>query len=212
MPPTQCAPLAWRRYANPLAACHDASRLRKFEELVEAAIDLQRMPDECVIAAAYDMVSHTWRRAASNLRSHHKLRRAAGAAAPGGPQAEAGTRDPRACAGGSPRPGPRAGQDRQVREAFSPRHGPWRGGDAPAQHPTVRRMDWLRAQNQRLRCLRITAKEERAVRTKLQVRRRTCTWWRAQHAANSRQSCACSRVELRECRRATWSWKRKRMD
>ena len=33
-----------------------------------------------------------------------------------------------------------------------------------------RRVDWHKAGNQRLRCLRITAKEERAVRQKLQVR------------------------------------------
>lgn len=42
----------------------------------------------------------------------------------------------------------------------------------------TRRLDWHKAGNQRLRCLRITTKEERAVRGKLQVRRgwRLC-WW-----------------------------------
>lgn len=43
-----------RRYADRLAGAHDAEHLGKFEELLEAAIDLDRIPDEYLIAASYD--------------------------------------------------------------------------------------------------------------------------------------------------------------
>ena len=42
------------RYADRLAGAHDAEHLGKFEELLEAAIDLDRIPDEYLIAASYD--------------------------------------------------------------------------------------------------------------------------------------------------------------
>jgi hypothetical protein len=42
------------RYAERLAAAHDGEHLGKFEELLEAAIDLDRVPDEYLIAASYD--------------------------------------------------------------------------------------------------------------------------------------------------------------
>ena len=42
------------RYADRLAGAHDAEHLGKFEELLEAAIDLDRIPDEYLIAATYD--------------------------------------------------------------------------------------------------------------------------------------------------------------
>lgn len=42
-----------RRYCAPLAEAHDQDHLCKFEELVEAAVDLDRVPDEYLIAPAY---------------------------------------------------------------------------------------------------------------------------------------------------------------
>lgn len=42
-----------RRYAEPLAQAHDAEHLTKFEELLEAAIDLERIPEEYLISADY---------------------------------------------------------------------------------------------------------------------------------------------------------------
>jgi hypothetical protein len=42
------------RYVQPLEAAHDAEHLVLFEELLEAAIDLDRIPDEYLIAASYD--------------------------------------------------------------------------------------------------------------------------------------------------------------
>ncbi|KAK9842053.1 hypothetical protein WJX81_006373 [Elliptochloris bilobata] len=48
------APLLVKRYADRLADAHDAEHLGKFEELLEAAIDLDRIPDEYLIAASYD--------------------------------------------------------------------------------------------------------------------------------------------------------------
>lgn len=42
------------RYADKLAAAHDDEHLAKFEELLEAAIDLDRIPDEYLICASYD--------------------------------------------------------------------------------------------------------------------------------------------------------------
>lgn len=52
-----------RRYADRLAGAHDAEHLGKFEELLEAAIDLDRIPDEYLIAASYDpqlQARHCW--------------------------------------------------------------------------------------------------------------------------------------------------------
>ena len=37
-----------------LAAHHDEEHLAKFEELLEAAVDLDRIPDEYLICASYD--------------------------------------------------------------------------------------------------------------------------------------------------------------
>ena len=42
------------RFASRLADAHNAEHLGKFEELLEAAIDLDRIPDEYLIAASYD--------------------------------------------------------------------------------------------------------------------------------------------------------------
>lgn len=42
------------RYADVLAQFHDEEHLIKFEELLEAAIDLDKIPDEYLICASYD--------------------------------------------------------------------------------------------------------------------------------------------------------------
>ena len=42
------------RYADKLEAAHDTEHLAKFEELLEAAVDLDRIPDEYLICASYD--------------------------------------------------------------------------------------------------------------------------------------------------------------
>ena len=41
------------RYCNVLAEAHDPEHLCKFEELVEAAVDLDKVPDEYLIAPGY---------------------------------------------------------------------------------------------------------------------------------------------------------------
>ena len=45
---------SWYRYVRPLEEAHDAEHLALFEELLEAAVDLDRIPDEYLIAASYD--------------------------------------------------------------------------------------------------------------------------------------------------------------
>ncbi len=42
------------RFGAKLEAAHDEERLVKFEDLLEAAIDLDRIPDEYMICASYD--------------------------------------------------------------------------------------------------------------------------------------------------------------
>lgn len=42
------------RYAKVLQETHDEEHLIKFEELLEAAIDLDRIPDEYLVCASYD--------------------------------------------------------------------------------------------------------------------------------------------------------------
>lgn len=44
------------RFADRLALAHDADHLVRFEALLETAIDLDRIPDEYLIAASYDPV------------------------------------------------------------------------------------------------------------------------------------------------------------
>ena len=41
-------------YADPLALAHNEEHLTKFEMLLEASLDLGRVPEECIISAAYD--------------------------------------------------------------------------------------------------------------------------------------------------------------
>ena len=42
------------RYSDKLAKLHDAEHLGRFEALLEAAVDLNKIPDEYVICASYD--------------------------------------------------------------------------------------------------------------------------------------------------------------
>ena len=42
------------RYAEVLREAHDAEHLTKFEELLEAAMDLDRIPDEYLVCASYN--------------------------------------------------------------------------------------------------------------------------------------------------------------
>ena len=42
------------RFAAALSEYHDAEHLTKFEELLEAAVDLDRIPDEYLICSSYD--------------------------------------------------------------------------------------------------------------------------------------------------------------
>lgn len=49
-----CVCLCNNRYADVLAEYHDDDHLVKFEELLEAAVDLDKIPDEYLICASYD--------------------------------------------------------------------------------------------------------------------------------------------------------------
>ncbi len=46
------AELLAQRFAEPLARAHDGEHLTKFEELLEAAVDLERIPEEYLICAS----------------------------------------------------------------------------------------------------------------------------------------------------------------
>jgi DNA mismatch repair protein MSH2 len=117
--------LLLERFADPLASVHDAEHLEKFEMLLEASVDLERVPDEYVISAAYDP-------RLARLREERQAVEADVAAA-----AAAAARDL-----------------------------------GLALDKTIK-LEWHRAANTRTRCLRITQKEERAVRAKMQAPRYT---------------------------------------
>lgn len=53
-PQGAAAQLLVSRYATPLAEHHDESHLTKFELLLEASLDLEAVPQEYLISAAYD--------------------------------------------------------------------------------------------------------------------------------------------------------------
>ena len=42
------------RFADMLKVAHDSEHLSKFEELLEAAVDLEAVPEEYLICATYD--------------------------------------------------------------------------------------------------------------------------------------------------------------
>ncbi|GFR44787.1 hypothetical protein Agub_g6119, partial [Astrephomene gubernaculifera] len=110
------------RYADPLAQHHDSEHLQRFEELLEAALDLERLPEEYLISPSYD----------SRL----------------GELAEA-----------------KAALEEEI------------GGLAQSAADDLGlildksiKLEWHRAANTRTRCLRITQKEEKNVRGKLQAK------------------------------------------
>ena len=53
-----CTLMHWKtlhcRYADVLENMHNEEHLSKYEDLLEAAIDLDRIPDEYLIAPTYD--------------------------------------------------------------------------------------------------------------------------------------------------------------
>ncbi|KAI3431433.1 hypothetical protein D9Q98_004485 [Chlorella vulgaris] len=110
------------RFAAPLSEAHEAERLGKFEELLEAAVDMARVPDEYLISPTYDQ----------------------GLADLDGEKQEV---------------------EQQLQECAEEA-----AQDLGLQLDKTIKLDWHKAGNQRLRCLRITSKEERNVRQKLQAR------------------------------------------
>ncbi|KAL4440412.1 hypothetical protein ABPG75_003413 [Micractinium tetrahymenae] len=118
----QHAALLAAKFAVPLDEAHAPERLGKFEELLEAAVDMARVPDEYVISPTYD--------------------------------AGLGEID---------------SQKREVEEQLQEL------AEAAAKDLGLTldknlKLDWHKQGNQRLRCLRITTKEEKAVRKQLQAR------------------------------------------
>lgn len=103
-----------------LAAAHDAEHLGKYEELLEAAVDLERVPEEYLICAAYS----------KDLQAVAEEKGAA--------EAEV-----------------QAAAERAAK-------------DLGLQLDKTLKLEWLKVSNTRTRCLRITQKEELAVRNKLQ--------------------------------------------
>lgn len=110
------------RFAAPLAEAHDGDHLTKFEELLEAAVDLDRIPDEYLIAATYDEGLAELEGQKTEIESEIQ---------------------------------------RLAEEAAS---------DLGLVLDKTIKLEWHKSANQRLRCLRITAKEEKTVRKKLQAR------------------------------------------
>ena len=110
------------RYADPLREAHDADHLIKFEELLEAAIDLDRIPEEYLIAPTYDAGLEEIQ--VEKEEVEREILQLANAAA----------------------------------------------DDLGLVLEKTVKLEWHKSSNQRLRCLRITAKEEKAVRKKLQAK------------------------------------------
>jgi len=116
-------------FADPLARAADPGHLGKFEDLIEAALDLDRVPDEYLVAAAYDA-------GLQSLRADKEAAEAGVVAAAEAAAAELGL-----------------ALDKTVKlEWFKPGGVGGGGGSASGA---------------RVRCLRLTATEERRVRTKL---------------------------------------------
>jgi DNA mismatch repair protein MSH2 len=116
------APLLAERFAAPLAAAGGAEALGKFEALVEAAVDLDRIPDEYLVAAGYD----------AGLREVQEAR---------------------------------AGVEAEIAELAAEA-----AADLGLVLDKTLKLEWFKAGRERARCLRVTAKEERLVRKKLQAK------------------------------------------
>ncbi|QDZ19458.1 DNA mismatch repair protein MSH2 [Chloropicon primus] len=114
------ADLVARKYVSSLRQCHDKDHLVKFEELLEAAIDLDRVPEEFLISPQYS----------DELLALH------------GEKVEA--------------------EDAIRREAESIAE------DLGLVLDKSVKFEWHKYSNKRERCMRITSKEEKAVRKHLQ--------------------------------------------
>lgn len=110
------------KFCDPLKKAHDGDHLLKFEELLEAAVDLDRVPDEYLIASSYD---------------------------PGLEEIQI--------------------EKEQVEEEIN-KLAAEAADDLGLVLDKSIKLEWHKASHQRLRCLRITAKEEKVVRKKLQAR------------------------------------------
>ena len=110
----------WMGFADPLAAAHDAEHLSKFEDLIEAALDLDKVPDEYLISSTYD----------------EQLEEIEG--------------------------------EKRTTEEEIERLAENAAQDLGLVLGKSVKLEWHKTTNQRIRCLRITAKEERTVRKKLQ--------------------------------------------
>ena len=108
------------RFAVPLAEAHGAEYLSKFEELIEAAIDLDRIPDEYLISPSYD----------DHLKEIQDKKDAV---------------------------------EKDIAEAAKAA-----ADDLGLVLDKTVKLEWHKVANQKTRCLRITAKEEKNVRKKLQ--------------------------------------------
>lgn len=60
------------RYAEPLSLAHDGEHLTKFEELLEAAVDLDRIPDEFLICATYDPRLEVGQQGTGGMTGHRR--------------------------------------------------------------------------------------------------------------------------------------------
>ncbi|GLI63268.1 hypothetical protein VaNZ11_006172 [Volvox africanus] len=110
------------RYADPLAEYHDPEHLQRFEELLEAALDLDRLPNEYLISPTYDNRLGTLADAKKQLED--EITELAQSAA----------------------------------------------GDLGLILDKTLKLEWHKAAHVRTRCLRITQKEEKNVRSKLQAK------------------------------------------
>ncbi|KAG2483939.1 hypothetical protein HYH03_017259 [Edaphochlamys debaryana] len=110
------------RFADPLSEHHDAEHLQRFEELIEAALDLDRLPEEYLIAPSYS------EELAEVAKEKAEL----------------------------------AGAIEDVALTVAK--------DLSLELGKSIKLDWHRAANTASRCLRITQKEEKNVRGKLQAK------------------------------------------
>lgn len=110
------------RFAEPLAVAHDADHLARFEELLESAVDLDRIPDEYLISPQYSEELGELQEQKAALEG--RVEQLAGAIA----------------------------------------------ADLGLQLDKTLKLEWHRTNNQKSRCVRITQKEERAVRKSLQAK------------------------------------------
>jgi DNA mismatch repair protein MSH2 len=110
------------KFLDELAVAHDASHLGKFEELIEAAIDFERIPEEYLISYRYDAELGEIER--NKVAIEEEIAEAAAAAA----------------------------------------------NDLGLELGKTIKLEWLKVSNQKTRCLRITQKEEKNVRGKIQAK------------------------------------------